>query len=134
MSAKCYLITGANSGLGKACAMQLAKLQHKVILLCRDRAHRLSRERNIALVAVIGLLVNGVSVFILGEQHDHSDHDEHDHPQVGQHADHNLRAAYLHVLAVALTSLLAIFALLSRKYLSLNWMDSLIGFHGVGAV
>jgi NAD(P)-dependent dehydrogenase (short-subunit alcohol dehydrogenase family) len=37
MSAKCYLITGANSGLGKACAMQLAKSQHEVILLCRDR-------------------------------------------------------------------------------------------------
>lgn len=79
-------------------------------------------------VAVVGLVVNGVSVALLG--HHHGNHDEehgHDH-----HHDHNLRSAYLHVLADALTSLLAIFALLAGKYLGLAWMDPLMGI--VGAV
>jgi cation diffusion facilitator family transporter len=82
-------------------------------------------------VAVIGLLVNGVSVFILGDAHEDHDHDEdgedHDH-----HHDHNLRSAYLHVLADALTSVLAIFALLAAKYFHTLWMDPLMGI--VGAV
>jgi cation diffusion facilitator family transporter len=81
-------------------------------------------------VAVLGLLVNGVSVFILGEAHDDHDHDDeedHDH-----HHDHNLRSAYLHVLADALTSVLAIFALLAAKYFHTLWMDPLMGI--VGAV
>jgi cation diffusion facilitator family transporter len=48
------------------------------------------------------------------------------------HHDHNLRSAYLHVLADALTSFLAIFALLSAKLFGLAWMDPLMGI--VGAV
>jgi len=76
-------------------------------------------------VAVLGLLVNGGSVFILGVDHDH-DH-EHDH-----HHDHNLKSAYLHVMADALTSLLAIFALLIGKYFGMIWMDPLMGI--VGAI
>ena len=57
----------------------------------------------------------------------------HDHGGAGAHEhDHNLRAAYLHVLADALTSLLAIVALLAAKYLGLAWMDPLMGI--VGAV
>jgi cation diffusion facilitator family transporter len=80
------------------------------------------------LVAVIGLIVNGLSVFILGEQREQShahDHDKHQH-----HHDHNLRAAYLHVLADALTSVLAIVALLAGKFIGLNWMDPLMGIIG----
>ena len=76
-------------------------------------------------VAVLGLIVNGVSVIILGVDHDHS-HD-HDH-----HHDHNLKSAYLHVLADALTSVLAIFALLIAKYFGAVWMDPLMGI--VGAI
>lgn len=80
------------------------------------------------LVAVTGLLVNGLSVLILGNGHDnHSGHDEHDH-----HHDHNLRSAYLHVLADALTSLFAIGALVTGKYLGWTWMDPTMGI--VGAV
>lgn len=77
-------------------------------------------------VAVAGLLVNGMSMVILGHRHDH-DHDTPEH-----HHDHNLRSAYLHVLADAFTSLLAIVALLTAKYMGLIWMDPLMGI--VGAV
>ncbi len=83
------------------------------------------------LVAVIGLFVNGASVFLLGDDDSHESHSdeegEHQH-----HHDYNLRSAYLHVLADALTSLLAIFALLTAKYFGWLWMDALMGI--VGAV
>lgn len=90
-------------------------------------------------VAVIGLVVNGLSMLILdhkdGHRHDH-DHHHDDHGESHRHGhghdDHNLRSAYLHVLADALTSLLAIFALLAAKYFGLVWMDPLMGI--VGAV
>jgi cation diffusion facilitator family transporter len=87
-------------------------------------------------VAVLGLLVNGVSVLILGHRHEpeqaaepghaHGDHHGHHH----HHHDHNLVSAYLHVLADALTSVLAIFALLGAKYFGLQWMDPLMGIVG----
>lgn len=83
-------------------------------------------------VAVLGLLVNGASVLILGVRHDeshgHDDDSGHDHG----HGDHNLRSAYLHVLADALTSVLAILALLSAKYLRVTWLDPAMGL--VGAI
>jgi cation diffusion facilitator family transporter len=93
-------------------------------------------------VAVLGLIVNGVSVLILGHRHHpeqahdlETDHDEHvhyhDHDH-HQHHDHNLISAYLHVLADALTSLLAIFALLAAKYFDWIWADPLMGI--VGAI
>jgi cation diffusion facilitator family transporter len=87
-------------------------------------------------VAVLGLIVNGASVFILNDHHDHQHqhdgHEDHDHGHHHSHHDHNLRAAYLHVLADALTSLLAILALLAAKYMGLVWMDPLMGI--VGAI
>jgi cation diffusion facilitator family transporter len=106
-------------------------------------------------VAVLGLAVNGISMLILGHHHrhehvvhehehehehdhEHDDHDdehhEHEHaaaPYRAEH-DHNLVSAYLHVLADALTSLLAIGALLAAKYLGFTWMDPVMGL--VGAV
>jgi len=82
-------------------------------------------------VAVLGLLVNGASVLILGikghHSHDHNHGENHGH----QH-DHNFRAAYLHVIADALTSLLAIGALLSAKYFGQTWLDPMMGI--VGAI
>jgi len=81
-------------------------------------------------VAILGLVVNGASMIMLGGHHDH-DH-SHDHHHGHSHTDHNLRAAYLHVLADALTSLLAIFALLAGKFFGLNWMDPAMGI--VGAI
>jgi cation diffusion facilitator family transporter len=86
------------------------------------------------LVAILGLVVNGASMLILGhESQEHHPHDEgSDHEHTHHHGDHNLRSAYLHVLADALTSLLAIFALLGAKYLHMAWMDPLMGI--VGAI
>lgn len=76
-------------------------------------------------VAVVGLLVNLVSAFILRDDHHHG---------AGsgghRHHDHNLRAAYLHVVADALTSLLAIFALSAGKFLGWMWMDPVMGIVG----
>lgn len=100
-------------------------------------------------VAVLGLVVNGISMLILGHHHGH-DHDEHDHdehdvddedhdhahaatPHAAEH-DHNLVSAYLHVLADALTSLLAIGALLAAKYLGFTWMDPVMGLVGAALV
>ncbi len=81
-------------------------------------------------VAILGLIVNGVSVLILGageHAHDHHHHaaDKHDHGH-----DHNLRSAYLHVIADALTSVLAIVALLTAKYFGFLWMDPAVGIVG----
>ena len=87
-------------------------------------------------VAVIGLLVNGLSVLILATPHDHHHHDrndDHDHHHHHHHGrDHNLYGAYLHVLADSLTSVLAIAALLTGKYFGMIWMDPAMGI--VGAV
>ena len=105
-------------------------------------------------VAVVGLLVNGVSVLLLGvHSHDHDDpghgghgghghgghghgghghehgHGGHEHGH-GHGQDHNLRAAYLHVLADALTSFTAIFALLGGKYFGWAWLDPAMGVVG----
>ena len=78
-------------------------------------------------VACVGLFINVISAFLLKDDHSHSHHHDHDH-----HHDHNLRAAYFHVLADAMTSLLAIIALLSGKFLGWNWLDPMMGI--VGAV
>jgi cation diffusion facilitator family transporter len=86
------------------------------------------------LVAVLGLVVNGFCLYILGGNesglggHDHG----HSHDHGPGHTDHNLWSAYLHVLADALTSLLAIFALLGGKFFGLIWLDPAMGM--VGAV
>jgi cation diffusion facilitator family transporter len=80
-------------------------------------------------VAVVGLMVNVLSAFWLQDRPGH-DHD-HGHADKG-HRDSNLRAAYLHVLADALTSVLAIIALLAGKTFGWVWMDPLMGM--VGAV
>jgi cation diffusion facilitator family transporter len=78
-------------------------------------------------VAVAGLLVNGASALILAgsRSHDHHNHGHH---------DHNLRAAYLHVLADALTSVLAIVALLAAKFFAATWLDPVMGLVGAALV
>lgn len=80
------------------------------------------------IIASIGLFINVVSAFLLKDDHSHTHH----HNHAPCHHDHNLRAAYLHVLADALTSLLAIVALVSGKFLGWNWLDPIMGI--VGAI
>ncbi|WP_017670869.1 CDF family Co(II)/Ni(II) efflux transporter DmeF [Blastomonas sp. AAP53] len=93
------------------------------------------------IVTVIGLAVNIASAFMLGgHDHHHHDHDaahdhhgDHDHHDHGDHHhDHNLRAAYVHVLTDALTSVLALAALLGGLWLGLAWLDPVMGI--IGAV
>ena len=94
------------------------------LMMVYESIHRLLKPEDILynqaiLVAVIGLIVNGASMLILG----HDEHHHHGH-------DHNLRAAYLHVLADTLTSFLAIIALLAAKFYAWNWMDPIMGIIG----
>ncbi|MCC7171383.1 MAG: CDF family Co(II)/Ni(II) efflux transporter DmeF [Planctomycetes bacterium] len=91
------------------------------------------------LVACVGLAVNLASAALLNQKPEaHHDHDEgHVHAgDDGDHAqhDHNLRAAYLHVMADALTSVLAIAALLAGKHLDLVWMDAACGLLGAAVI
>ena len=84
-------------------------------------------------VAFIGLVVNVISAFLLQEKHHHHhDHSANDHGHDTKYRDHNLRSAYFHVLADALTSLLAIVALFTGKAFGWIWMDAVMGI--VGAI
>lgn len=84
-----------------------------------------------SIVAVIGLAVNAVSALILRGSHTHHHHidDAHSHDHRHEH-DSNFQAAYLHIIADAVTSLLAIFALLGGWAFGWSWMDPAVGIIG----
>ena len=102
-------------------------------------------------LAVIGLMVNLVSAWMLFDQdhhhghghdhghhehardHDHDDHAGHTHGH-RRHHDTNLRAAYVHVLADAVTSVLAIAGLLAGRFYGWVWMDPLMALVGVAVI
>jgi cation diffusion facilitator family transporter len=105
------------------------------------------------LVACGGLVVNVVSAWMLsdahshglGHHHDHGhghdahdhDHEAHDHDHSDGHKHHhdlNLRAAYIHVIADAVTSLLAIVALTGGKFLGWMWLDPAMGIVGAAVI
>jgi cation diffusion facilitator family transporter len=81
-------------------------------------------------VAIVGLVVNVISAFLLQEKHHHHHGHGRDHGNIKTFRDHNLRAAYFHVLADALTSLLAIIALFTGKAFGWIWMDPIMGIVG----
>jgi len=85
-------------------------------------------------VAVLGLAVNVVSAWLLSTGvggHDHDRHAHgHGHHHGHEHHDLNLRSAYLHVVADAVTSILAIAALIGGKYLGASWLDPVMGLVG----
>jgi cation diffusion facilitator family transporter len=86
------------------------------------------------IIAVVGLVVNLVSAFILGAAH-HHDHDDHHHEEHHGHEHHhdlNLKSAYVHVVADAATSVLAILALVGGWFYGWAWLDPVTGI--VGAV
>ena len=88
-------------------------------------------------LAVVGLGVNLASAWLLFDEdhqhaHAHDDDDDHDHGHHHHHAhDSNLRAAYVHVLADAMTSVLAIVALLAGRFYGWVWMDPAMALVGV---
>jgi len=115
---------------GFASAILLALV---ALIMMAESFHRLFSPQQIhfneaIMVAIIGLTVNILSVFLLHEGNHNHQHHHDDHPH--HHHDHNLKAAYLHVLADALTSLLAIVALFAGKYWGWNWVDALMGIIG----
>lgn len=93
-------------------------------------------------IAIVGLAVNLICAWWLRDQHDHSHGHEHEHEHAHAHADTNghahhhhdlnLRSAYLHVIADAATSVLAIVALVGGKLWGAAWLDPMMGI--VGAV
>jgi len=98
-------------------------------------------------VAIVGLVVNVVCVFILGSRESTQGHHHHGHASDHHHpgddtSDHhgregmdlNLKSAYLHVVADAMTSVLAIAALLGVRYLGLNWLDPFMGIVGAAMI
>jgi cation diffusion facilitator family transporter len=90
------------------------------------------RYREAMIVAAVGLVVNIVCAMILGKAHDH--HDGHG-PEGHQHQHHNdlnLKSAYVHVIADAATSVLAIVALAGGWFYGWSWLDPVMGI--VGAV
>jgi cation diffusion facilitator family transporter len=106
-------------------------------------------------IAALGLCVNLVSAWLLRESHDHGygrahghdaqhdqhdhdhhehgdhDHAGHDHAQMGHHQDSNYRAAYVHVLADALTSVLTIAGLSAAWAFGWTFMDPVVGLIGM---
>lgn len=82
------------------------------------------------LVAAVGLAVNIASAFILHGSHGHDHHHGHGHDHHHHHHDHNLKAAYFHVLADALTSVLAIVALLFGSLFGWWALDPVMGVVG----
>jgi len=88
------------------------------------------------LVAAIGLAVNLLSAAILDARSGGITAGRHGHENGGahRHADLNLKSAYLHVLADALTSVLAIAALLAARQLGWNWLDPAAGIVGAGLI
>lgn len=94
------------------------------LMMAMESGHRLVEPQTVRydaalVVAAAGLAVNLVSALLLGgARADHGGH------------DHNLQSAYLHVLTDALTSVLAIVALLFGKYLGWTAMDPLMGLAG----
>jgi cation diffusion facilitator family transporter len=76
-------------------------------------------------VAILGLVVNLASAWLLQDHHDHDHH---------HHHDRNLQAAYIHVVTDALTSILAIIALFAGKYLGWIWLDAVMGLVGAAVI
>ena len=117
-----------------------------VAMLAFESLWRLWQPQRIAFdmalgVAAVGLLVNLISAWMLRDQHEHGhahghthhdhDHDhDHDHPKPEVGRDLNRHAAFIHVLADALTSVAAIVALLGGLFWGWVWLDPLMGVIG----
>lgn len=136
---------GDLAGFASAMALGLVALGIAV-----ESAQRLLSPQSVAfgeatVIAVAGLLVNLASAWLLGADHHHGHghghdhghhhgHHDHSHGHDHHHHDNNLRSAYVHVLADALTSVLAIVALLGGRYLGWVWLDPVMGLVGATVI
>jgi cation diffusion facilitator family transporter len=123
---------GDLAGFARAVSLAIVAL-----LIGAESLQRLLHPQNIdflqaGAIAVVGLIVNLVSALLL--RHDHGDDHDEDHDHHHEHQDTNLRAAYMHVLADALTSVLAILGLLAGRYMGWIWMDAVAGMLGAAVI
>lgn len=86
-------------------------------------------------IAVLGLIVNVISAWLLSGDHhghDHHDHDQHhDHGATHTHRDNNIRAAFVHVVGDGAVAVLAILGLLTARSFGWNFMDPVMGIIGM---
>jgi cation diffusion facilitator family transporter len=82
-------------------------------------------------LAAVGLIVNLLSARLLHGGHAHAEHDHHHDDADRHHADHNLRAAYIHVVADAAVSVLAVIGLTAAWLLGWVWLDPVMGIVGM---
>jgi len=147
---------GDLAGFASAVVLGMIALWIAADSLARFAAPLPIRYDEAIVVAVLGLAVNLASAALLHDgghdhgHHDHGHHHDHDHDHEphghdehnGHHAaaghdghhDHNFRAAYVHVAADALTSVLAIGALVAGRSLGWAWLDPAAGLLGTGMI
>ncbi len=122
---------GALAGFGSAVGLAVVALVVMGESAVRLAAPTPIRYGHALAVAALGLAVNLASAVLLQGGHGHAHGHEAVHAERGgHHHDHNLRGAYLHVLADALTSVLAIAALAAGRTLGWSWMDPVTGIAG----
>lgn len=85
-------------------------------------------------IAVLGLVVNLACAYLLKDDHTHGHDHDHGHAHDDHHHDLNLRSAYMHVIADAATSVLAIIALFGGKLWGASWLDPAMGIVGAALV
>lgn len=136
---KIAALAGYTSGLGlgaAAVAMVVESTQRLAAPSSVDFAASLP-------VAIVGLVVNLASIALLearekptdraGDEHHGHRHGHHDHPHHGHH-DHNHRAVLVHVIADALTSTLAIVAIVAGYLSGVVWLDAITGLVGAAVI
>lgn len=107
------------------------------LAMAYESVHRMLEPQSISfnaaiLVACLGLGINLLCALVMGHKHEHS-HKNHNHSHCHDHAhthDSNFKAIYLHIITDALTSLLAIAALLAGKFFNATWLDPCMGILG----
>ncbi|MBF0432159.1 MAG: CDF family Co(II)/Ni(II) efflux transporter DmeF [Fibrobacteria bacterium] len=120
-------------GFASAIALAVVALVMAVESVIRIIEPQNIKYNEAIIVAVIGLLINGFCALMLKDSHhDHHGHHDHHHQthKEHHHQDNNLKAAYFHVLADALTSVLAILGLFTAKFFNWVFMDALMGIVG----
>ena len=85
-------------------------------------------------IGVLGMIVKLACAWLMRDGHHHGHGHGHSHGHAGHHHDLNLHSAYLHVLADAATSVLAIVALFGGKLWGFDWLDPVMGLAGAGLV